>query len=269
MTDMKNISLALSILGITTLTAHAQLFVQDFSAGGTTATYVNASPSNGQWNAISTTGANKAWGITSNTLTVTSTGGNSAFASRTTDFASTPTGVKYTFDFNLASSSTALTNAFEFSIGSSFTTNNSTDSNANVYAKFGINTTTSSGFVVRDISGSTNGATTFGTGSTTFTWVLNNTGNTFSYLAPDGSTESIANDTWDLWVGTSRQLNDRNVTTASQSMTDFKFGTGGTHTTTASFDNFSITAIPEPSTYALIGLGLGGLALLRRKKNRS
>lgn len=264
---MKRVTLALAFLTVTTLASHAQLFVQDFASGGTTATYVNASPTNGQWNAITTTGANKAWGISSNTLTLTSTGANSAFASRTTDFASTPTGVKYTFDFNLASSSTASTNAFEFSIGSGFTTNNSTDTNASVYAKFGINTTTSTGFSVRDISGSTSGATTFGTGSTTLTWVLNNTGSTFSYLAPDGSTESIANDTWDLWVGTSRQLNDRTVTTASQSMTDFKLGATGTHTTSASFDNFNITAIPEPSTYALIGLGLGGLVLLRRKKN--
>ncbi|WP_309720878.1 hypothetical protein, partial [Armatimonas sp.] len=94
------------------------LFSQDFSAGGTTTDYVNASPSTGQWNAISTTGALKVWSITSNTLQLTSTGANAAYASRTTDFSQTPSLMQFSFTFDLVSSSTNLTSALDIAVGS-------------------------------------------------------------------------------------------------------------------------------------------------------
>lgn len=248
------------------------LFSQDFTAGGTTTTYVSGTPTTGQFDAISTTGGAKAWSISSNTLAFASTGTNSAYASRSTDFTSTPAAAMVTFDFIFTSSSTALTSAFDMALGSGFGTANASESNANTYAKFGLNFTATNGYTVRDISGTTNGATTFGTGTSTFTWVLNNSGSTISYTAPDASIETLANDTWDLWVGTSKQLNDRAVTTATQNITDWKLGFSGNGTYAMSFDNFSVTtvAIPEPSTYALlIGGGLGLFALLRRRRVQS
>ena len=263
----------LTIIGLAAATlagAQAQtiLFSQDFASGGTPATYVSASPTTGQWNAISSSGAAKAWSVVSNSLQIASTGANAAYSSRTTDFSSAPAVMKYTFTFNLSSSSTALTSALDFAVGSGFGTANSSENNANTYAKFGINLTATNGFTVRDISGSANGATTFGTGAQTITWVANNSGISTTYLAPDGSTESLANDTWDLWVGSSRQLNDRAVTTAAQTITDFKFGTTGTSTFTASYDDISIQSIPEPKTWALIGIGAAFMMwnLLRRRR---
>jgi len=41
---------------------------------------------------------------------------------------------------------------------------------------------------------------------------------------------------------------------------------GSTNGQGLSIDNFSLIAVPEPSTYALLGLGLGALWFLRRKK---
>lgn len=260
----------LTIIGIAAgaLTgAQAQvLFTQDFTAGGTTTTYVNSSsPTAGQWNAISTTGAAKVWSITSNALQLDSTGANRAYASRTTDFSPAPTVLQYSFTFQLISSSTALTSAIDIAIGSGFGTTNSSESGPNTYAKFAINTTASNGFVVRDMSGATNGPSTF-TGAQTLTWVVNDSGISTAYLAPDGSTESLANNAWDLWVGSSKQLNDRSVTTASQAITDFKFGAGGNGTYSISFDDLSIQNIPEPKTQALISMAsLVMLWNLRRK----
>ncbi len=249
----------LTIIGLAAATLAgvnaAVIFNQDFASGGTTATYVNASsPTTGQWNAISTSGAAKAWSIASNSLQFASTGGNGAFASRTTDFSPVPNIMQFTFTFNLTAGTTALTNAFEISVGSGFTTNNSQESNASVYAKFGINSTATTGFVVRDITGSTNGAGTF-SGLQTLTWVANNSGSSATYLAPDGSTESVANDKWDLWVGTSKQLNDRSVTTVSQTIADFKIGSNASGTYTARFDDINIQSIPEPKTWVMIGIG--------------
>lgn len=250
----------------------ATLFSQDFASGGTTATYVSATPAAGQWNAISTSGAAKAWAITSNSLGFSSTGANGAYATRTADFATTPAAVQVSFSFTLASSSTALTSAVDMALGSGFGTANSAEGTVNTYAKFGLNLTASNGFVVRDISGGVNGATTFGTSTNTFTWVLNNSGSSMTYLAPDGSNETIANDTWDLWVGTSKQLNDRAVTTASQSITDWKFGASGSGTYAFAYDNFAIVdlvdiaAAPEPSACALVGAGLVSLLVFHRRK---
>lgn len=264
----------LTIIGLAVATlagAQAQVitvFSQNFAAGGVTSDYVSASsPTTGQWNAISSSGGAKTWSIASNTLQLASTGTNGGFASRTTDFTPTVNLMSFSFTFNLTAGTTATTNAFEVSVGSGFTTNNSQEPNASVYSKFGINTTATTGFIVRDISGSTNGSSTF-TGAQTISWFANNTGASATYLAPDGSTESIANDTFDLWVGTSKQLNDRGVTTTTQTITDFKIGSSANAAFTGRFDDIVIQQVPEPKTWVMIGIGSAFMLWNLRRKRR-
>ena len=116
----------------------------------------------------------------------------------------------------------------------------------------------------RDINTSTNGATTF-TGMQNVFFVVNNTGSTFTYTAPDASSQMVANDTWDLWVGSTQQFNDRAATTGTISPTDFKM-TWSAGVGTIQFDNFSITAIPEPSTWLAGALALGAIGFMRARR---
>ena len=231
------------------------------------ANYVSASPDSGQWNAISTSGANKAWSVDSGAMVFSSTGNNAAFASRSTDFTTIPSVMGFTFTFHLLSSINALTTALEFSVGSGYGTANSQELNANIYAKFGINTTATNGFVVRDISGTTNGSTTFALGAFKISWYANNSSGDTTYLAPDGSTESLPVETWDLWVASSKQLNDRPAVTATQTIADFKFGSASSGNFSASFDDIVIQSIPEPKILALAGLA--GLFLIWKLRLRA
>lgn len=206
----------------------AQLLQQDFSSSTTVSNYVNAAaPTNGQFNAISTTGAGTELSINTgganNKLRFNrSIGPNTGSFSRTTDFSPTPSTLMYRFNLAVSGTATAVTNFAVFQIGSGFGTANSAESNANVYARIGLNTTTTAGtFGLRNISTSTNFSGLSGTQA--ITWVVNNSGATTTYRAPDGTNESIADDRADIWVGTVRAFEDVAVLTATQTITDLKF----------------------------------------------
>lgn len=235
----------------------AQLLQQDFSSSTTVADYANATtPTNGQFNAISTSGAGTVLSINttgSNKLRFARTGNAGAF-SRTTDFSPTPTSMLYRFDMTLSANSTATTNAATFQNGSGFSATNTTEANAAVHSRIGINFTTTAGqFSLRDIGGSASSANF--TGTQTITWAINNSGATLTYRAPDGTFETVANDTHDVWIGTTRVFNDIAALTATQSLTDIKFVFSGANGT-IDFDNFlidPIPAVPTSNTATAIG----------------
>jgi hypothetical protein len=198
-------------------------------------------------------------------LSSANTAGNSAYAARTTDFSTVPVAAKLTFELGFLSSATGITSAVQFLLGNGFDGNNSLPGASTVHSKFGLNFTDANSFSVRDVSGSTNGAGTFSVGSHQITFVTNNSGGAITYLAPDGTTETVADDTWDLWVGNSRQLNDRAATSGAVVLTDFKFGSTSNASFALSFDNIRITAIPETSA-AVLG-AFGFLGILRRRRS--
>lgn len=261
---IKSTTLAvMAIFGLAAVSSHAAvIFSQDFSANNTLATYISATPNSGQLNAIGTSGSGVTVGVSSGVLAYARTTTNVGSFSRSTDFSPAPNGISYKFDLTVSGNSTAQTTAAVFQVGSGFGNTNIAEANAVTYARFGINFTATDGALqIRDISTSANSGNFAGT-QTVF-WVLNNTGSSFSYMNPSAGQTTIANDTADLWLGTTKVLNGVAVLTPALSITDLKFAfTAGTGT--ISIDNIVIDAIPEPRA-ALLG-AFGTLVLLRRRR---
>lgn len=200
-----------------------QIFKQDFNSSAVISTYVNASsPSTIQFNAIGSSGAGVIVSINSGNLRFNRSGSNAGSFSRTTDFAPTPSTMMYKFDLTISGNSAATTTAAVFQIGSGYGTANSGESNANTHSRLGLNISATSGqFSLRDIGTGTN--TSIYSGTQSITWVVNNSGATLTYTAPNGTTESIADDKADLWISTTREFDDINATTSTQFLTDLKF----------------------------------------------
>ena len=149
-----------------------QLFTQNFSASSTVSDYVNSSPNNGQFNAISSSGAGTVLSITSGKLRFARTN-NAGSYSRTTDFSGPPTSLIYKFDIQISGNSVAQTTAAVFQVGSGFGTGNSAEANAKLHSRIGINTTATAGrFTFRDLGASSNSGNL--DGSQSITWVINN-----------------------------------------------------------------------------------------------
>jgi hypothetical protein len=229
----------------------AQLFRQDFESSTTLTDYFTGSPNNQQFTSIGVAGSGA-----NGTVSISTNGGNqllqmqvasgsdkTCFFNRTTDFdvsGSPPTTLIVRFDMQVPVSGGANTSAGIFRIGAGFTElANIVVANANIYSRFSINLTANSNeFQIRDISSMTNSVTF--SGKNTITWVLNNSGSTQNYFAPNGATLTVANDTYDIWVGNTLVFNDFAVLTPSQTLSDMKFVFDGDNST-LQLDNFLIS----------------------------
>ncbi|MEZ0487793.1 T9SS type A sorting domain-containing protein [Fibrella aquatica] len=225
--------------------AQTTLFQQDFSAGSPLSQYISGSPNANQFNGI--TGPSVA--IVNGALQFDRPNNSSTghFA-RSTDFSPTPGSLYMQMDFEVVSATTTAGNsALLFYVGNGFSNGPGNPSNADIYARFGINFTGNGyEFSVRHIpvggAGSFNSATF--TGKQTLTLVLNNTGYTVTYLQPGGGLQTLANDTYDLWVGNTEVVNGLPVITPNQTMTDFKLRIDDdVYAAVFQFDNFLIRDI--------------------------
>ena len=231
------------------LTPRATYFSQDFSASSVVADYVSIAPSSGQFNAIGTTGSLMAISVTDGKLQFSRTGSNAGSFSRTSDFAPIPTTLKYSFELSVSGNTAAQTTAAQLQVGSGFGVGNSAEALTNVFARLGINWTATTGeWSLRNIAVPVNGPNF--TGVQTVTWFINNSDAGLQYLAPDGSTEAVADNSADVWVGTTRVFEDVAATTPTQSLADIKFvftaGLG-----TIQIDNIQITDIAAPTAAAV------------------
>lgn len=225
------------------------LFQQDFSSSTVVGDYDDSAPTNGQFNSIGTSGAGTILSINSggsnNKLRYARTA-NAGSYSRTTDFSPTPTSMIYRFDLTVSGNSSSQTTAAVWQVGDGFGTANAAELNADVHSRIGLNWTATAGqFSIRNIEASTNSSNF--TGTQTITWVINNSGASINYRGPDGSNEPVANDAADLWIGTSKQLNDIAAVGGGNTLTDLKFAfTAGTGT--VDIDNILIDPIPSIPT---------------------
>lgn len=259
---MRQAIIALCVLALATSVRAVPIFQQNFNSSSTVGDYVSATPSDGQFNAIGTSGAGVTVSITGGALTYTRAGANLGSYSRTTNFSPIPDTMIYQFDLTISGNTAAQTTAAVFQVGSGFGTANSAEANADTYARVGINFTANAGeFSFRDVTNATSTAALTGTQS--ITWVLNNSGGSLNYTPPGGGSSSIANDTADLYAGNTLLLDDVLIQTPAQTMSDLKFafslGSG-----TIAIDNIVINTIPEPATLGLLGLAL--LTLPRRRR---
>lgn len=235
----KKVYLALClIIAIAAKNANAQtpLFSQNFNSSSTLSNYVSGSPNNGQFNAITVSGGPTAT-ITANALQFVRSGAGTASFSRTTNFSPVPLGIIYKFDLTISNSSSTNTVA-RWQVGDGFSTNNSVQSDNDCYAQFAIDFRNSNNYRINDITNSDTYSNISGSVKTV-TWVLNNSGNTLSYNAPDGTVKTVSNNRTDLWVGTTRYISGAQVED-NGNIEDIKFvysGSSGTIT----MDNITIT----------------------------
>lgn len=220
----------------------AQLFSQDFSSSTTVSSYVSATPSIGQFTSINNA-TNNPTSIISGALRYTKTGGSTGYFARTANFASTPTLIQIKFDFQVSAQASGEDNVATFYVGDNLTDNTSI-SNSQFHSRISFNFSATAGsFGLRDVGAGTNGANTFA-GKQTITFVVNNSGSTQTYTPPGGGTESVANDSYDIWVGTTKEINDGAATTASAELKQFKFlYPSSSANATLEFDNFIITEL--------------------------
>lgn len=236
------IILTLGSLQANKVISQTTVFSQDFNSSSILANYISATPNNGQFDLIAAAGTSTV-SVSSGALLFNRGTGNAHFT-RSTNFSPTPLALVYSFDLTVTGTPAAGVNQVAtFQIGSSYSIlTNNVETNANTYAQLGLDFRGTANFRFRDI---TNGATSVNyTIGTTYrvTWALNNSGSTRSYLAPDGSTETLANDRADIWIGNTRLWNDVNVQTATGLLTDLKFAFTQS-TGNISIDNISIYSI--------------------------
>lgn len=224
------------------LQSQTTIFSQDFSSSTSVLSYVNLIPNSGQFDAITTAGTSSV-AISSGTLAFTRGNSNGSFT-RSANFSPAPTAIVYQFSLRISGTPSGNTSsAATFQVGSGFSIlTNNVEASGNTYAYLGIDFRGTSNFRFRDI---TNGNTSsnYSVGTTyAITWAMNNSGSTRTYTAPDGSSETIANDKADIWVGTTQIWDDVNIQTAAGSLTDLKFAFTQS-TGTISVDNFNIYSI--------------------------
>jgi hypothetical protein len=207
------------------LSAQTTYFEQNFSAGGTPASYVSSSPNNTQVNGLAGLSAT----ITNNSVQFSRpTDANTGYISRSSNFASTPTSLHVQFSFEVTSSDPSVTgtSAVMFYVGSNFSSGPTNPNNGDTYARLGIAlaSTGSGQFQVRTVpSGGGGVASASFSGRHTITFAMNNSGTSLKYVSPTGVMETLPDDTYDIWVGTTKFANDQPVLTASQTINNFKF----------------------------------------------
>ena len=203
----------------------AQIFSQDFSSSTSTAAYVNAgNPTLNQFTFISNYG-NTLSTIVDGKLQYVKTAASTSHFVRNFDFVPTPTFmlVKFKFEASAAIGNAALNHA-ALMVGTGFTNDGNLPANTN--SKFGI-TMDGNRFKLNVITNAANTTisetSAYFTGQQNISFAINNTGAAQSYLAPNGALETLANDTWDLWVGDTKVYNDVSATDGNVDLKNFRF----------------------------------------------
>ncbi len=225
--------------------AFAQLFQQDFSGAltagnagsGNTITndrvYVDpvyadsGNASTSQFTYLATNNAAASIELTGDGVMRLIRGGSgTVYIVRNANFAGSPEAVKVSFDFNTEVNTGNSSSAIQFMLGTDFPNSNNEPSGSNKHSRFFINTKQqpSATWGVTAESGSSESAYTT---TEKIIWVVNNSGAALNYSAPDGSTESVANDSYDVWIGNTKEIDDAPAITADTPLNNFEIRIAG------------------------------------------
>jgi hypothetical protein len=238
-------------------------FSQDFLANTTIGSYASNPASTNQFTEIPTvTGITNTIATGRYQIAKSGTAAVNYRFGRGLDFASEPKSLYCQFNFGVSTAATVTkNNAIVLSLGGSGIVDGVTvPTVANTYAKLNFNLI-AGGLTFQLNDGTTNSANF--TGNQDITFVMNNTGATFTYVAPNGTNETLGNDLFDVWVGTTKVFDDRPVTTATQSIKRFRFDI--THDAaianapTVSFDNFLMRDVTGSLLVSPSGTGADNL----------
>lgn len=253
---MKRLLILCLWLLVGTTQGFAQLFSQNFSSSNVLADYVNATtPNNGQFTFFSAFGSSP-FVIDNGRLKLNKNGTGSAQAVRNFNFATTPKVAIVKFKFEVANAnnpSTAIANHGHFFIGNGFDNSANLPDNVaaggNAHSKFGFSIAGNT-FAVNIISSlnaqnkAAESSTQFFSGEQQITLAVNNSDNPIVYSAPDGSFANLANDKWDLWVGTTKIYSDMAAFGPTVPLNQFRIGFHSNITSTnilqIYFDDFNI-----------------------------
>ena len=155
---------------------------------------------------------------------------------KTTNFAATaPTAIKVVMNATFTVNSSGTNMGVGFAVGSTFTeplTSTVPEANAKVHSGFFLhNNSSPKVYTYSDANTSSSNTSTVLSASAitsgtnyTYTWVINNSGTTLSYTNPAGGTTTLADDKWDLWIGTTLYVTAAAATTTTQSLQNLYIG---------------------------------------------
>ncbi|APY11860.1 hypothetical protein BWZ22_11720 [Seonamhaeicola sp. S2-3] len=224
---------------------NAQIFTQDFESSSSILDYINDKPNDGELSDISNSSLVTA-SITNGALRFTKTGRYPSYFYRTPGLplVPEPTFMQMQFDFEVTNNdptddldASLKRREIPFYFGPNFDASGT--ALANVHSRFGLGISTTEGnFYLKILDNGSTKSEDF-SGNQTITFIVNNSGSMQTYLAPDGSSESIGDDTWEIWVGTTKVFNDVASKNPDLGLGSFKFQYNSfLPMATMDFDNF-------------------------------
>ena len=223
--------------------SYGQLLMQNFSSSTTVSDYVSATPNNTQFTSISATAGSTVSIVGERLEFVRATGGEGWF-SRSVSFSTVPTTLMVQFNMEAMTTGGAQTTACLVKVGDGLNDiGTPLDPNTNIFARFGINFTATAGqFSLRNIDAGTNSANF--TGKQTITFVMNKSGASLTYVAPTGANKTLANNAYDVYIGTTLFINAGAALTPSVNLANFKFNFRSTvNNTSIRIDNIYINSL--------------------------
>ena len=236
---MKKLILSLLLITGITATGYGQLFTQNFSGTTTVSDYVNSAGEINKFTAVSSTAGTNPISITgAGAMRFTKTGSGTGYAVRNVDFsASAPSVLKVSLSFHAVLSATAGTTQAQLYVGAGYANSATAPTAATTHSKLVFNFGNSNDFSISAPNAPT-GTTALYNTKQNLTWLINNSGSTITYTAPDGiTTKTLDNDKWDLYVGATGTpvLADKTAETGSATVAlqnfYFRYDTGSLNAT--------------------------------------